>query len=200
MLNMSWGEMAVIAVVTLIVVGPKELPNVLRTGAHWMRQIRKLSREFQSGVDSLVREAELDEAKKIVTSARQGTLKRQIENTIDPTGEMQKSLDPKQIAREADAATATRPAVAAAKPATPAAAAMTAAATETPATTEAPATGDASPAAPSNVPAKPKAVVIGPVDRPAKPAADEAAAPAKQQTAAAPAAVAQADPARKTGS
>ena len=102
MLNIGWGEMAVIAVVTLIVVGPKELPNVLRTGAHWMRQIRKMSREFQSGVDSLVREAELDEAKKIVTSAKQGTLKRQIENAIDPTGEVSKSLDPKQLARETE--------------------------------------------------------------------------------------------------
>jgi sec-independent protein translocase protein TatB len=91
MLNIGWGEMAVIAVVTLIVVGPKELPNVLRTGAHWMRQVRKMSREFQSGVDSLVREAELDEAKKIVTSVKQGTLGRQIENAIDPTGEKKKS-------------------------------------------------------------------------------------------------------------
>lgn len=181
MLNIGWGEMAVIAVVTLIVVGPKELPNVLRTGAHWMRQVRKMSREFQSGVDSLVREAELDEAKKIVTSVKQGTIGRQIERAVDPTGEVKQALDPKQIAKEGDAAATPNPTGAAANPATPAAATAT----------QASAAPAASEAAPSE-PAKPKAVVIGPVDRPAKPIADDAAAT--------PAPVAQVDPARKTGS
>lgn len=179
MLNIGWGEMAVIAVVTLIVVGPKELPNVLRTGAHWMRQVRKMSREFQSGVDSLVREAELDEAKKIVTSVQRGTIGREIEKAVDPTGEISKSIDPKQIKREADAATAPKPAVTAPTPVT-----VTQGAT----TTAAPA-ADATPAA---VPAKPAAVVIGPVGAaPAKPAEE---APAQ------PTATVQADPARKTGS
>jgi len=102
MFDIGWAEMAVIVVVALIIVGPKDLPNVLRTGARWMRQLRKLSREFQSGVDSLVREAELDEAKKIVTSAKQGTLKRQLETAVDPTGEMAKSLDPKRMMREVE--------------------------------------------------------------------------------------------------
>ena len=185
MLNIGWGEMAVIAVVTLIVVGPKELPNVLRTGAHWMRQVRKLSREFQSGVDSLVREAELDEAKKIVTSVKQGTIGREIEKAVDPTGEITKSLDPKQIKREADAATAP-------KPAAPVVAAPTVAAAATNAT-DAPATGEtaapASDAAPAAAPTKPTAVVIGPVSSaPVKPTAEASAASV------------QTDPARKTGS
>jgi sec-independent protein translocase protein TatB len=104
MFDIGWAELAVIGIVALIVVGPKDLPVVLRTGAHWIRQMRKLSREFQSGVDSIVRDADLDEAKKIVTSARQGTLKRQIETAIDPTGEMKRSLDPKDAIRESDAA------------------------------------------------------------------------------------------------
>ena len=179
MLNIGWGEMAVIAVVTLIVVGPKELPNVLRTGAHWMRQVRKLSREFQSGVDSLVREAELDEAKNIVTSVKRGTIGREIEKAVDPTGEISKSLDPKQIKREADAATSPKPAVAAPKPV---ASDAGAAATATP----------ASDAAPAAAPVKPASIVIGPVGAtPAKPA---------EETPAQPAAAVQTDPARKTGS
>jgi sec-independent protein translocase protein TatB len=179
MLNIGWGEMAVIAVVTLIVVGPKELPNVLRTGAHWMRQVRKLSREFQSGVDSLVREAELDEAKNIVTSVKRGTIGREIEKAVDPTGEISRSLDPKQIKREADAATAPKPAVTAPKPVASDAGAP---ASSTP----------ASDAAPAAAPAKPASIVIGPVGAaPAKPA-EEAPAP--------PAAAVQTDPARKTGS
>ena len=191
MLNIGWGEMAVIAVVTLIVVGPKELPNVLRTGAHWMRQVRKMSREFQSGVDSLVREAELDEAKKIVTSVKQGTIGRQIEKAVDPTGEISKSLDPKQIVREADAATKPATSTAVPKPVSTG--------TTTPAST--------TPAAPSpatdpdaSVGAKSAAVVIGPasVATPERPAAPAEPAPAAPD--AVPAAAAEPDPARKTGS
>ena len=119
MFDIGWAELAVIGIVALIVVGPKDLPVVLRTGAHWIRQMRKLSREFQSGVDSIVRDADLGEAKKIVTSARQGTLKRQIETAIDPTGEMKRSLDPKDAIRESDAAAkkAKSPASGAANPA-----------------------------------------------------------------------------------
>jgi sec-independent protein translocase protein TatB len=183
MLNIGWGEMAVIAVVTLIVVGPKELPNVLRTGAHWMRQVRKLSREFQSGVDSLVREAELDEAKNIVTSVKRGTIGREIEKAVDPTGEISKSLDPKQIAREANAATSPKPAPVAPKQV----------ATDTGAAV---ASEPASAAAPNPTSAKPAAVVIGPVgSAPSKPSsADPVAEPAT------PAPDAQSDPARKTGS
>jgi sec-independent protein translocase protein TatB len=181
MLNIGWGEMAVIAVVTLIVVGPKELPNVLRTGAHWMRQVRKLSREFQSGVDSLVREAELDEAKKIVTSVKQGTIGREIEKAVDPTGEISKSLDPKQIERDADAAAKPRPVVTQVAPAVAAAASGTTVAAAT--------APDASAVA---APTKPTAVVIGPVGSPPAKPADE--------TPAQPVATAQADPARKTGS
>jgi sec-independent protein translocase protein TatB len=186
MLNIGWGEMAVIAVVTLIVVGPKELPNVLRTGAHWMRQIRKMSREFQSGVDSLVREAELEDAKKIVTSAKQGTIKRQIETAIDPTGEVKRSLDPKQLDREVEAdmkagakkiapsAGGSEPTIAAPAPATPA--------PDTKPETPAPA---ATVATPTLVPAEP-AVVAKPA--PAAKAAATSAAPAASE------------PARKTGS
>ena len=157
MFDIGWAELAVIGIVALIVVGPKDLPVVLRTGAHWIRQMRKLSREFQSGVDSIVRDADLDEAKKIVTSARQGTLKRQIETAIDPTGEMKRSLDPKDAIRESDAAakkasTAKSPASGTANPAiaapaqseapgpAPSAADQTAAAAVTVAAPSAPAT------------------------------------------------------------
>lgn len=183
MLNIGWGEMAVIAVVTLIVVGPKELPNVLRTGAHWMRQVRKLSREFQSGVDSLVREAELDEAKNIVTSVKRGTIGREIEKAVDPTGEISKSLDPKQIAREANAATSPKPATAAPKQVATDTGAAVASEPETA-------------AAPNPTPAKPAAVVIGPVgSAPSRPSTVDAVA---EPATSAP--DAQSDPARKTGS
>src|SRR4029450_13815034 len=62
MLDIGWSEMLIIGVVALVVIGPKELPGALKTFAYWMKQARKLAREFQSGVDDMIRQAELDAA------------------------------------------------------------------------------------------------------------------------------------------
>lgn len=104
MFDIGWSEMAVIALVALLVFGPKELPNALRTGAKWMKTARKLAREFQSSVDQLVKEAELEEARKLVTDVQTGGIGRAIEKTVDPEGEVKKALDPKEMEREAKAA------------------------------------------------------------------------------------------------
>jgi sec-independent protein translocase protein TatB len=93
MLDIGWSEMGVIALVALLVMGPKELPNALRTFAHWMRQARSLAREFQSGVDQIVREAELEEAKKALQSASRMNVNKVIENSIDPDREITRALE-----------------------------------------------------------------------------------------------------------
>ena len=85
-------EMAVILLIALIVVGPKELPRLLKTVGHWVRKARGLAREFQSGLDDIVREAELDEAKKMIEDTTKGSLDKAIGDTIDPTGEMDKEV------------------------------------------------------------------------------------------------------------
>lgn len=99
MLDIGWSEMAIIAVVALVVLGPKELPNALRTAAQWMRTARKLAREFQGGVDQIVREAELDEARKAVQQATKLNIGQEFENTVDPTGETRRQFneDPDKI-------------------------------------------------------------------------------------------------------
>jgi sec-independent protein translocase protein TatB len=93
MFDIGWSEMAVIAVVALLVLGPKELPNALKTVSQWMRTARKLAREFQSGVDQIVRESELDEARKTVQQATRLNLGKEIEKTVDPTGETKRALN-----------------------------------------------------------------------------------------------------------
>ena len=47
MFDIGWGELLVIGVVALIVIGPKELPGVLRSLGHWMGKIRRMAAEFQ---------------------------------------------------------------------------------------------------------------------------------------------------------
>lgn len=63
MLDIGWSELLVIAVVLIVVVGPKELPGVLRTFGQWMGKARTLSREFQYNMNQLARETETDTAK-----------------------------------------------------------------------------------------------------------------------------------------
>src|SRR5690606_21894887 len=92
MFDIGWSEMAVIAIVALIVIGPKDLPKAMKTVAQWMRKARALSREFQSGIDEMVREAELEDARKALEATRRGNLERTISNAIDPEGEVDKEV------------------------------------------------------------------------------------------------------------
>jgi sec-independent protein translocase protein TatB len=61
-------ELLVIAVVALIVIGPKELPGLLRTVGRWVATARNLASEFRGHVDDMVRQADLDEVKKTIDS------------------------------------------------------------------------------------------------------------------------------------
>ena len=92
MFDIGWSEMAVIALVALLVIGPKDLPRTMKTVAHWMRKARSLTREFQSGLDEMVREAELEDARKALESTRKGNLERTISNAIDPDDEVGKEV------------------------------------------------------------------------------------------------------------
>jgi sec-independent protein translocase protein TatB len=92
MFDLGWGEMGVIALVALIVLGPKELPNALRTMTNLTRTARKLAGEFQSGVNEIVREAELEDARKAAQSISKSSISKAIEKVVDPTGEMKTAV------------------------------------------------------------------------------------------------------------
>ena len=64
MFDIGWSELLVIAVVALIVIGPKELPAVLRTVGQWTTKIRRMAGEFQSQFQEALREAEMADLKK----------------------------------------------------------------------------------------------------------------------------------------
>ena len=92
MLDVGWQELFLIAVITIIVVGPKEIPRVLRTVTVWIRKVKDMAREFQSSIDDIAREAELDDIKKQLAEAQDFDIEREIEQTIDPTGDMINSI------------------------------------------------------------------------------------------------------------
>jgi sec-independent protein translocase protein TatB len=57
-------EFAVVAILALIFIGPKDLPKVLRTIGYWVGRMRGMARHFTSGIENMMREAELEEMEK----------------------------------------------------------------------------------------------------------------------------------------
>jgi sec-independent protein translocase protein TatB len=64
MFDISWGKLVIIGVVALLVIGPKELPSVLRQLGQWMTKIRRMAAEFQGQFQEAMREAEMADLKK----------------------------------------------------------------------------------------------------------------------------------------
>ena len=64
MFDIGYSELLMIAVVALVVIGPKDLPNVMRTVGKWVGKARGMARHFRSGIDTMMREAELEEMEK----------------------------------------------------------------------------------------------------------------------------------------
>lgn len=82
MFDIGWTEMAVIALIGLFVVGPKDLPRVLYTLAGYWKKVRGVAREFQGSLDEMIREAELDDIRREVNNAT----KLDFGLNDDPTG------------------------------------------------------------------------------------------------------------------
>jgi sec-independent protein translocase protein TatB len=70
MFDLAWSEIALIGVVALLVIGPKDLPGAIRGVAQMLGKARRMAGEFQGHVDEMVREAKLDEVKREIDQFR----------------------------------------------------------------------------------------------------------------------------------
>lgn len=84
MFEVGWTEMLVIAIVMIVVVGPKDLPNMLRTFGRTTAKLRAMASDFQKQFNEALKEAELDDVKKSVDELR----------GMSPMAEIRKQLNP----------------------------------------------------------------------------------------------------------
>jgi sec-independent protein translocase protein TatB len=61
MFGIDWQELLVIIVVAVVVIGPKDMPLALRTAGRWIARVRRVSNHFRSGIETMIREAEMEE-------------------------------------------------------------------------------------------------------------------------------------------
>ena len=96
MFDISWGKLVIIGVVALLVIGPKELPAVLRQLGQWMTKIRRMAAEFQGQFNEAMREAEMADLKKTFDETTSS-----LNSALDPSGfktDMEKLIqDPAQL-------------------------------------------------------------------------------------------------------
>ena len=91
MLDIGGWEFLVVAFVLLMVVGPKELPNMLRGFTRAVRRIRSMASEFTRGMEDLASDNELGDLKSTIADVKSGNLDR-IADKIDPGGELKESV------------------------------------------------------------------------------------------------------------
>ena len=119
--GMGGFEAVVIALLALVIVGPKDLPILMRKLARWVNQVRGMAQEFRMSFDELARQSELDELRREVEALRRGDPLHPIRAELDPIArEINSGLNaPHHAAYEAAVAEANGEAAVAADPATP---------------------------------------------------------------------------------
>lgn len=86
MFDFAWSEIAIIGVVALVAIGPKDMPVALRTVAGMVKKARKMASEFQTHVDEMVREANLGDLKSQIDDIKNFDIKGEIEKAVDADG------------------------------------------------------------------------------------------------------------------
>ena len=103
MLDIGGWEFLVVAFVLIMVVGPKELPRMLRSFTQFSRSMRKMAREFTDGMNQIANDAEVVELKKAMNEAKDGDLDK-LASAIDPDGDVGESVRDLKDSMDKDAA------------------------------------------------------------------------------------------------
>ena len=93
MFDLAWSEIALIGVVALIAIGPKDMPVAIRAVAQMVKKARRMASEFQTHVDEMVREANLHEVRDHINDIRSMDIKGKILNAVDNDGSIRRTIN-----------------------------------------------------------------------------------------------------------
>src|SRR3990172_4589075 len=121
MFDIGWSELLVIAVVAIVVVGPKDLPKLMRSFGHYAGKLRRAASDFQRQFEEAMRESEVEEVRKAIESVRTETPSLDLKASIDkpimlPTPAAAPPAEPAAKAKPARKRGPAKPKTASAKP------------------------------------------------------------------------------------
>lgn len=87
MFDIGAAELLVIVIVAVLVIGPKDMPLAMRTAGRWIGKVRKVSAHFRTGIDAMVREAELEDMEKKWKAQNEEIMRRTALSTEAEKGE-----------------------------------------------------------------------------------------------------------------
>ena len=95
MFDIGGWEFLLIAILGIIIIGPKELPRAIRAVSMFVRRAREMAQEFQSGLEEVAHEAELKEVAETVKTAvdPMESVRREIMDSVDPDGNIKDAMN-----------------------------------------------------------------------------------------------------------
>lgn len=92
MFDFAWSELALIGVVAMVLIGPKDMPVAIKAVKEMIRKARAMAAEFQTHVDDMVRDADLKEVRESFNEIRNFDLKGQLEKAVDGDGKIREAF------------------------------------------------------------------------------------------------------------
>ncbi len=92
MFDFAWSEIALIGVVALIAIGPKDMPVAMKAVSDTIKKLRRMAGEFQGHVDEMIREADLGDVKSSFDELRSLNPKAMVQRAIDPDNAMRSAF------------------------------------------------------------------------------------------------------------
>ena len=98
MFDFAWSEIALIGIVALVAIGPKDLPVAIKAVAAVIKKARRMAGEFQVHVDEMMREADLHDVRREFNDLRRMDIKGKILSAVDSDGTIRKTMTENPLA------------------------------------------------------------------------------------------------------
>ena len=98
MFDFAWSEIALVGIVALVLIGPKDLPIAIRAVTDAIKKMRRMAGELQTHVDDMVRDADLQEARDTFRDLKSMNIRGQVMRAVDGDGLLRKTMTEKPLA------------------------------------------------------------------------------------------------------